>query len=374
MDSAGTVHSSRRDGADGKGFTAFNEGRVTDGSVTDGSGELPASSRQAQPTGKGRARRVIIVSLMKSGTHLLQELMVALGYGMYGHVRTSPEIRPVLGEEARRNVARMAYDADVLADLEAAGKERFADLADQAWEALAWSWQIRFGQPLVTWYTRELIDTGLVERVHRRTAGTDFSQTPPGVCWVFNRFDIRRIDGHFLHEWTETGEPRVIYNYRDPRDMTLSMVNFLSGRTGRGFSAYNDFPVFSNILKSKPTLDAQLTYALTDPCFPAQQDLHRMYWMLNHPAVCKTSFEDLVGPPGGGSAAVQAKTLERIFEFLGVTDSRPEDVADRLFNRSAFSFYRGQAGAWREVFTDEHRRLARDRFGEMMQLYGYDNE
>jgi hypothetical protein len=300
--------------------------------------------------------------------------MVALGYGMYGHVRTSPEIRPVLDEEARWQVARIAYDSDILASLETAGKERFTELTDQAWEALAWSWQIRFGQPLVTWYTQELIDTGLVERVHRRAAGTNFSETPAGVCWVFNRFDIRRVDGHFLHEWTETGEPRIIFNYRDPRDMTLSMVNFLSGRTGRGFSAYNDFPVFSGILKSKSTLDEQLTYALTDPCFPAQQDLHRMYWMLNHPAVCKTSFEDLVGPPGGGSAATQAKSLKRIFDFLGVTDRQPEEVAGRLFNRSAFSFYRGQIGAWREVFTDKHRRLARDRFGEMLQLYGYDHE
>lgn len=311
---------------------------------------------------------------MKSGTHLLQELMVALGYGMYGHVRTSPEIRPVLDEEARWQVARIAYDQDILASLEVAGKERFTEMTDKAWEALAWSWQVRFGQPLVNWYTRELVDTGLVERVHRRAAGTNFSQTPPGVCWVFNNFDITKLDGHFLNEWTETGEPRIIFNYRDPRDMTLSMVNFLSGRTGRGFSAYNIFPVFSDILKSKATLSQQLTYALTDPYFPAQQDLHRMYWMLNHPAVCKTSFEDLVGPPGGGSAKTQAETLERIFDFLGVTDKRPADVSGRLFNRSVFSFYRGQVGTWREVFTDEHRRLARDRFGEMMTLYGYDHE
>jgi hypothetical protein len=309
---------------------------------------------------------------MKSGTHLLQELMVALGYGMYGHVRTNPEIRPVLDEQARWQVARMACGPDTIADLETASKERFAEITDQAWDGLAWSWQIRFGQPLVTWYTQELVDTGMVEQVHRRVVGSDFAATPPGVCWVFNNFDIHRIDGHFLHEWSETGQPKVIFNYRDPRDMTLSMVNFLGGGTGRGFSAYNDFSVFSDILKSKATVAEQLTYALTDPCFPAQQDLHRMYWLLNHPAVCKTSFEDLVGPPGGGSADAQDRTLRRIFEFLGVSDKEPADVAAELFKPSAFSFYRGQIGAWREAFNDQHRRLASDRFGNVLSQYGYE--
>ena len=298
--------------------------------------------------------------------------MVALGYGMYGHVRTSPEIRPVLDEQTRWQIARMACDADTIARLETADKEQFAEITDQAWEGLAWSWQMRFGQPLVTWYTQELIDTGMVERVHRRVAGSDFSATPPGVCWVFNRFDIRRIDGHFLHEWSETGQPKIIFNYRDPRDMTLSMVNFLGGATGKGFSAYNDFPVWSDILKSKATQAEQLSYALTDPCFPAAQDLHRMYWLLNHPAVCKTSFEDLVGPSGGGSADAQDQTLRRILDFLGVTDKRPEDVAERLFNRSAFSFFRGQIGTWRETFNDEHRRLANARYGDVLSHYGYE--
>jgi len=53
--------------------------------------------------------------------------------------------------------------------------------------------------------------------------------------------------------------------YRDPRDVTLSAVNFLADKSGKGFSAYNDVRVFSEILKSKETLAGQLDYALTDP-------------------------------------------------------------------------------------------------------------
>src|SRR5579875_2995696 len=277
----------------------------------------------------GRKQRVIIVSLMKSGTHLLQELMVALGYRMYGAgVRLRPEIVPVLDRETRGRIARIAYGKEVAATLEGADEAHFTEATDRAWEALSWSWHIRFNQPLTTWYTRAMVDTGFVEEVHRRAVASDFADTPANVCWVFNQFDITRLDGHFLREWTETGEPRIIFNYRDPRDMTLSMVNFLCGKTGRGFSNYNDFLVFSDILKAKATFDEQ------------------------------------VGPRGGGSAQAQAQALARVSDFLGVSGADAPDVAARLFNPGVFSFYKGQIGGWRTAFTAEHQRLAAARFGD----------
>jgi hypothetical protein len=308
---------------------------------------------------------------MKSGTHLLQELMVALGYGMYGQARIAPEIKPVLDTGDRWRIARMVCDGAALAGLEAASEEDFIAATDQAWEALAWAWQIRFGMPLKTWYGMELVSADAIDGALRRTVGSDFAQTPAGVCWVFNEFDIKKVDGHFLHEWADTGEPRIIFNYRDPRDMLLSMVNFLAGRTGRGFSNFDDFHVFSGILKSKPDLDEQLTYALTDRSFPAVGDMERMLWLLHHPNVCTVSFEELVGPPGGGTAEARENALARILSFLGAGDVTPADLADRLFNREAFSFYRGQIGGWQEDFTPHHRKLAEARFGEALSLYGY---
>jgi hypothetical protein len=328
----------------------------------------PESNSTAAP---GPAERVILISLMKSGTHLLTELMVALGYGIYGQARIAPETKPVLAASERWRIAQMVYPDDVVASLEQADEATFVRATDEAWEALAWSWQIRFGMPLKTWYSVELINTELVAQTVRRTAGSDFAQTPPGVCWVFNEFDIKKLDGHFLREWARTGEPRIIFNYRDPRDMILSMVNFLAGRTGRGFSNFGDFDVFSAILQAKPGLPEQLTYALTDPSFPCHTDMERVVWLLNHPNVCKTSFEELVGPPGGGSAQARAQALERILSFLGITGITPDDVAEKLFNRESFSFYRGQIGGWREDFGPEHRRLAEAAFGTVLPLFGY---
>jgi hypothetical protein len=299
--------------------------------------------------------------------------MIALGYRMFGSgVRLRPETLPVLDEQTRWRIARLAYDEHALAELTAGGHARFAEATDRAWEALGLSWEMRLAQPLATWYTRALVDTGLVRQVHERAVGSDFADTPSGVCWMINQLDLTRIDGHFLKEWSETGEPRIIYNYRDPRDMILSAVNYLGGKTRQGFSNYHDSQVFSDILRSKESLEEQLEYALTDPSFVTLSDHLRMFWLLNHPKVCKTSFEELVGPKGGGSAGVQARAIARVMEFLGVTDRTLEQLTDQLFNPDAFSFYRGQVGAWREAFTPGLCRLAGERFGEVLHLYGYE--
>lgn len=102
----------------------------------------------------GRAKRVIIVSLPKSGTHLPQELMVALGYRIHGSgVRLRPGGMPVLDEETRWRIAALAYGEESLAGLKAADQDAFIAATDRAWQALGMSWELRLAQPLATWYT-----------------------------------------------------------------------------------------------------------------------------------------------------------------------------------------------------------------------------
>jgi hypothetical protein len=335
-------------------------------------GQDQQAGQPVPPEGR-QAERVILVSMMKSGTHLITELMAALGYRMYGHVRVRPETKPVLDRDSRWRVAEMVYDAEKLAALKTQPESAFNAATDQAWETLALSWQRRLGMPLTSWYGSELVDGRLAEEAARRTAGSSFSDTPAGICWVLHDFDVTKIDGSFLREWTETGEPRIIFNYRDPRDTLLSMVNFLCGRTKEGLSAFNNLRAFSAILLSKESLAEQLSYALADGYFPCQaRDFRRLRWLLHHPNVCKVSFEELVGANGGGSQESQLDSIARINSFLGVTDRSAEDMADMLFNRNAFSFFQGQIGSWRQAFTAEHRRIAEDIFGDILPAYGYE--
>jgi hypothetical protein len=297
--------------------------------------------------------------------------MVALGYGIYGQTRITPDIRPVLDESTRRRVAALVHDEKTMVELDSGDEQAFIEATDRAWEALAWAWQIRLGMPLINRYGRAVIETELVERARRRTGSSDFADTPPGVCWIFTELNVNKVDGHFLEEWMRTGEPRIIFNYRDPRDVVLSMVNFLGGRTAKGYGNFNEFPVFNRILTAKGSIEEQLTYALTDPSFPGYRAYENALWLLNHPNVCKASFEELVGPQGGGSAAAQLAAVRRVIEFLGL-DTNPDAVAARLFRQDAFSFFKGQIGSWRDVFTPKNAELFLKRSGDMLALYGYE--
>jgi homoserine trans-succinylase len=78
-----------------------------------------------------------------------------------------------------------------------------------------------------------------------------------------------------------------------------------------------------------------------------------------------------VGPDGGGSATRQARATAELMSFLGIRDRSREEIVEGLFNRDSFSFYKGQIGGWQEVFTAEHRRLAEEKFGDVLSQYGY---
>ena len=110
------------------------------------------------------------------------------------------------------------------------------------------------------------------------------------------------------------------------------MINFLTGKTGNGIGNFSEFQIFSRILDSLPSLDDQLTYALSDPSFPTQGDLGRMFWLLSHPNVCKISFEELIGPHGGGSeeAATPGRDPHR---RIPRRPAEVESVLPRLYNR-----------------------------------------
>lgn len=318
-----------------------------------------------------RTERVLIVSLMKSGTHLIQELMVALGYGIVGQSRITPDIRPVLDEETKDRMARLVYEEDEYGKFRAEGSEVLAAAGDAAWDALSWAWQARLGLPLVNRYGLAMTNQGLIEQAIRRTSTSTFAETPAGVCWIIPELDIKKMDGRFMREWIDTGSPKILLMYRDPRDVILSMVNFLSGATKQGYGNFAEFAVFNRILNSKPDLAAKLTYALTDRTFPVNGDHERALWLLNHPDVCKVSFEEMVGARGGGSDDAQRAAIQRVLEFLG-SDGDPEALAGKLFRTDAFSFFKGQIGAWREAFTADHDALIADRLAEVIRLYSYE--
>ncbi|MDW8808277.1 hypothetical protein P1P68_26695 [Streptomyces scabiei] len=320
------------------------------------------------------APHALVVSLRKAGTHLLKEVMTRFGYSLHGEVSATVDSLPKLTGETLWRVLTTVYDEEELLRLTTSEDRPAIDTAiAEAVAAFYGAWRIRLGIP---WRgpADEAPPQDLVARSLPRIADRGFADTPEGVCWFLHQLDPHRVDESFLHEWLDTGTPRIVFNYRDPRDVLLSMVNFLSDETGRGVGRFTDHRIYSGILRNTDSIGERLTIALTDPCFPGADAFERGLWLLRHPAVCTVSFEELVGPRGGGSRERQTAAVARIAAFLGVDGGPGQDAAavvDQLFNDRAYSFHRGRVGAWREHFAPEHEKLFEERYGSVLDAYGY---
>jgi hypothetical protein len=320
------------------------------------------------------ASHSLVVSLRKSGTHLVKEVMTRFGYSLYGEVSASADTQPKLTGETLWRVLTTVYDEEQMRRLAGSEDPTVVDAAlSEAVAALYGSWRIRLGIP---WRgpAHEAPPYELVARTLTRSATRPFTDTPAGVCWFLHQLDPLTTDYSFLSEWLDTGSPRVVFNYRDPRDVLLSMVNFLSGETDRGVGHFIDHRIYSGILRNTGSLEERLSIAITDPCFPGADAFERGLWLLRHPAVCKVSFEELVGPRGGGSSEHQSAAVARIASFVDADGARGHAaaaIADELFNDRAYSFHKGRIGAWREHFTPEHEKLFEERYGTVLDAYGY---
>ena len=78
-----------------------------------------------------------------------------------------------------------------------------------------------------------------------------------------------------------------------------------------------------------------------------------------------------VGPRGGGSRQLQLAAIQRITDFLGADVADLESIADKAFNDQAFSFNKGRIGGWRACFTPRHEKLFIERYGDVLEAYGY---
>jgi hypothetical protein len=319
-----------------------------------------------------KAPRTMVISLQKTGTHLMQGLMVELGYKMAGVPRPEPSNIPRFTDEDRSRIAALVLsEPDYKELLGLRDREEFIHRTDEAWSALSWNWQRRLGQRVVNRYGQARYDFADHVITNEHISYSRFADTPPGLCWIFHELDLSRVDGNFIAEWVETGTPPFIFNYRDPRDALVSLINFLEGRTRQGYGNFYEYDLFSAILKSKSTWEEKIDYALQDRSFIGQGEFERSLWLLHHPNVCKLRYEDLVGPRGGGSRKQQVDAVGRLLRHIG-DETDPQVVVDKIYNPNSWSFFKGSTGSWRDVFSKRNEDRFRERYGDILEQYGYE--
>jgi hypothetical protein len=322
-------------------------------------------------------RRVIVISPRKSGTHLIQRLLTGFGYGVWGDLGAPASDLVRLSVRERLDVARLVMPESAVAALDhRARRAEFIGVTNRAWADLARIWSFRLGTATMRPYW-PLQQPGAAETADAvggvgAPAWTGpFSATPPGIAWIYHRLDLTAADPGFLFEWHGTGEPAIILNVRDPRDALVSLAAFLAGEARHGSLLTPDSQVHGPAMAALPDMKARLAYAIRDPTLAFYEDYRCAIPLFAHPGVCHVSFEELVGPSGGGDHGHQAAAVARVAEFLGVTDHDPGAVAESLYDTGSFTFRAGQAGAWREEFDAHLGELFTQRHGDLLTGLGY---
>ncbi|MGP4022092.1 lanthionine synthetase C family protein [Actinomadura sp. 3N407] len=296
------------------------------GSVTDGAEKGPA-----------RVERVIAVAPRKNGTHLVQELMVRLGYRVHGESVPPPDGAVELSIRQRLDLARHYLHPDEQARLDFRhDREGFVRTTNQLWFQVAEMWQTRLAAVNVTHTELSCPEAVHGLRMHPDAWRLPFGSTPANICWTAHALDLYRLDRAFYREWQSSWEPRLLLNYRDPRDTVVSLAAFLSGDDYK-INRQPESAVYRPILRGMPDVADRITYLLRDPTVPLLSDYEAAISLYHHPHVCAVSFEELVGPRGGGSAGRQVTAVRRVAEHVRA-DVDASAVAGTLFNSDAYSF------------------------------------
>lgn len=220
-------------------------------------------------------------------------------------------------------------------------------------------------------YAMAFFDEEDVERAHRDNPASFLSSLPVDAAFFLHDLPIDRFPRPVLEHWRATGIPPLLFHHRDPRAVLLSEVNYLRGEARDGaFSRTSEHLLAADALAACEDESEALDVGMRLLADSLQASYRQSAWMLFHPRVCRTTYEGLVGPRGGGSVAEQEAQVGRVMAHVGVTGN-PESVASRLYDPTQRTFHRGVAERWRSVYRPEQLAAFEQLHGALLETYGY---
>jgi hypothetical protein len=187
---------------------------------------------------------------------------------------------------------------------------------------------------------------------------------------------------------------RKIVNVRDLRDVCISIVYHMRKNPWPGMTA-EERGAFKKLSFEKQLFYVfNYNYELKEIAKVAPNNLQvsvsklaeQMVRLSQDPDNLVCRYENLVGPEGGGDRDAQFYELRKIADYLNVSVSREQlkaigaqlyGNAVNPFGKGQFenfksTFHKGQIGRWREVFTEEHKKVFKEKFGYALIALGYE--
>ena len=187
------------------------------------------------------------------------------------------------------------------------------------------------------------------------------------VCHLHGRSEYREIAREF--------RTRIIFITRDPRDQAVSHLFH--------FRTHTDHPLHPYFRDHVPDLDDALM-AVIRGFGPGPHghlaDVRTFYgyfmpWK-EMDGVFHTTFERLVGPSGGGSAADQLADVRRILHHVGFPLPvwlTAGTIARLVFSPASPTFRSGQIGGWVKHFAPRHKAAFKEVAGQLLIDLGYEH-
>jgi len=196
------------------------------------------------------------------------------------------------------------------------------------------------------------------------------AKLPAGTCMFLHQLPLDEIPLPVArHYVADPARPKLVYNYRDPRAVLVSAVNYLRRTPPPDHHA--PYLFLAPILARFPSTTAALSAAVDLLGDSIAREYRASLWLRHHPDACVVRYEDLVGAAGGGDDGAQLDCVTRLLAHVG-SERDPREVARSAFDRGSRTFFRGQRDAWKADYEPGDLRRFMARHGDLVAAFGYD--
>ena len=166
--------------------------------------------------------------------------------------------------------------------------------------------------------------------------------------------------GNRLHPFLKSP---ALFIYRNPLDIVVSEANYYHQDGKTAFSGY----------LSHLSFEERLLRMIDDPWLlgSIMDRVGNFAAWLDFQNVIPVSFEELVGPSGGGRREIQKRLIWSLQLKLQVPGD-PEEFGRRIFSENSPTFGEGQIGAYRKRFTPQAVEKFFSLPQDVMRKLGYD--
>jgi hypothetical protein len=299
--------------------------------------------------------RIVANSIPKSGTHLLDRLLVLLGFEMVDLGGVRPHL-------AKSNYRFPLVNKRLKGILGLRGPEDVMGIGPHLVEG----GRFRSARRLLRG-RGEKVTVGVVspQPISRRWLTRRLSKVPDGGFVSAHCIYTPELADLFRQQGM-----RTVCILRDPRDVAVSQMHYIKQLENHfAHEGYLALPSDSERL-----MLAIRGGELGGRRLQSLDERYRQFlrWERDGGAAV-AKFEDLVGTKGGGSAEAQRLAVERVAGHLGVEadEATMRAVEEDLFGAGR-TFRKGQIGGWREEFSADHARAVEEILGPLLVQLGYE--